>query len=303
MASGRHTLDSQASIDHSPGRLRRPAACDEADRALPQAASSRNAYSSAVLSTPILVKGSHAPSSLNPAVTESLRASRARSIRIWPSLARRALPLAAAMPFQALTTAEVNTAAAAASTKPLESAMPTRSAGMADESMPSAPAICAPAVRPSMPSTSTVLVNPPTAPAKPAAMTDALPRNSLYAPQAATPMSRRGRIDTRGLVNSGSSGPTGATAAFTRLVTPKTRPTAVPATGPSSTAAMMTGMCMMVSDVPPNQGRKPSGVSAMTTETAPRAPAVTMFLDRGTLHEQPPRAVPAPQGVASARCI
>jgi hypothetical protein len=60
---------------------------------------------------------------------------------------------------------------------------------------------------------------------------------------------------------------------------------------------MMTGMCMMVSEAPPNQGRYPRGVMAMTAETAPRAPETTirLTLDRSIstseLRYTPRRAV------------
>jgi hypothetical protein len=63
-----------------------------------------------------------------------------------------------------------------------------------------------------------------------------------------------------GLVNHTSVGPEGATPAMIMLKTPKIKPTTRPETGPTITAAMITGTCIMVNDTPPNQGMNPQCV-------------------------------------------
>ena len=78
--------------------------------------------------------------------------------------------------------------------------------------------------------------------------------------QATGPMNRRGRTESRGLVNQTSVGPVGARPAWIMLKTPKIRPTIKPEKGPTIIAAMITGTYMMVNETPPIQGMKPQWV-------------------------------------------
>jgi len=88
-------------------------------------------------------------------------------------------------------------------------------------------------------------------------------------------MNKRDNTDNKGLVNHTSAGPLGATAASTMLNMSKISPTAMPETGPTMTAAMTAGTCMMVSDTPLNQGMKPQCVHPKTTAIAPINPVIT----------------------------
>ncbi len=101
--------------------------------------------------------------------------------------------------------------------------------------------------------------------------------NARHTSHATGPIKSRGNTASAGLVNHTSVGPEGAIAACNMLNKPKIRPTAAPTTGPSNTAPMMTGTCMIVSEAPLNQGMKPQCVQPRKAAIAPRTPAITTF--------------------------
>ena len=65
--------------------------------------------------------------------------------------------------------------------------------------------------------------------------------------------------------------------AFIRENTPKISPTSPPTTGPSTIAAIITGICIVVAFMIP-RGISPSGVMPKTIVMAPRTAAVVNFL-------------------------
>ncbi len=137
-------------------------------------------------------------------------------------------------------------------------------------------------INPIIPRTSTVLVKLPARPAaiKPGAGLRSRTRPCFHGCQtshATGPMNRRGRTAINGLVNSTSVGPSGAMAACNMLNPPKIRPMARPTTGPSRTAPMMTGTCIIVSEAPANQGMKPQCVQPKRAAIAPNTPVMVIL--------------------------
>jgi len=59
------------------------------------------------------------------------------------------------------------------------------------------------------------------------------------------------------------------------LKMPKIKPTADPDKGPARTAAMIAGICIIVSAAPPNQGMKPQWVQPRKTAMAAIRPVIT----------------------------
>ncbi|MPM84406.1 hypothetical protein SDC9_131477 [bioreactor metagenome] len=64
-------------------------------------------------------------------------------------------------------------------------------------------------------------------------------------------------MEMSGLVKTTSPGLEGAIAACSKLNKPKMSPMPAPTRGPSKIAPMMTGTCMIVREMPANQGMKP----------------------------------------------